>query len=288
MDGAMSVRFKIPCPTYHILPESIREVNRMERKRKKVNRGINMMNFWSATIAKDKKRKKNGNKGFSLVELIIVIAIMSILAAAIAPAIIRYIDKSRKAVDIETAQCIFEAANLASCSWDDDINQGWGIAITAGVACETVNSNGHRHDKDPSDGNTYKIYPVAWARGVKKGNWENSVFKSTLDKGDNGNKQRAFTDEFLKNLYHRDGVGQTYNGVNGTNAYDGEKDQLCMEFRFKKNAGQGDPECWILYIRGDNYKPEVWIGDKNFNGRGSGQPVKPLYRMYPDPCSDYK
>ena len=37
------------------------------------------------------------NKGFSLVELIIVIAIMAILAAAIAPALIRYIDKSRSA-----------------------------------------------------------------------------------------------------------------------------------------------------------------------------------------------
>ena len=43
---------------------------------------------------------KKSNKGFSLVELIIVIAIMAILAAAIAPALIRYIDKSRKADDL--------------------------------------------------------------------------------------------------------------------------------------------------------------------------------------------
>ena len=33
--------------------------------------------------------KKTNNKGFSLVELIIVIAIMAILAGAIAPALIR-------------------------------------------------------------------------------------------------------------------------------------------------------------------------------------------------------
>lgn len=43
------------------------------------------------------------NKGFSLVELIIVIAIMAILAAAIAPALIRYIDKSRRADDVTAA-----------------------------------------------------------------------------------------------------------------------------------------------------------------------------------------
>ena len=36
------------------------------------------------------------NNGFSLVELIIVIAIMAILATVIAPALIRFIDKSRK------------------------------------------------------------------------------------------------------------------------------------------------------------------------------------------------
>ena len=53
------------------------------------------------------------NKGFSLVELIIVIAIMAILAAAIAPALIRYIDKSRRADDVAAAETINTAAQAA-------------------------------------------------------------------------------------------------------------------------------------------------------------------------------
>ena len=53
------------------------------------------------------------NKGFSLVELIIVIAIMAILAAAIAPALIRYIDKSRKADDVTAAGTVATAASAA-------------------------------------------------------------------------------------------------------------------------------------------------------------------------------
>lgn len=53
------------------------------------------------------------NNGFSLVELIIVIAIIAILAAAIAPALIRYISKSRRATDVETADVILDAVDAA-------------------------------------------------------------------------------------------------------------------------------------------------------------------------------
>ena len=58
------------------------------------------------------------NKGFSLVELIIVIAIMAILAAAIAPALIRYIDKSRKADDVAAAETVNTAVNAALANED--------------------------------------------------------------------------------------------------------------------------------------------------------------------------
>ena len=83
------------------------------------------------------------NKGFSLVELIIVIAIMAILAAAIAPALIRYINKARRADDLTAAGEIVSAANTAMTNEaaNDEIMTaaGTGNAI-ASVA--TINGSG--------------------------------------------------------------------------------------------------------------------------------------------------
>lgn len=49
------------------------------------------------------------NKGFSLVELIIVLAIMAVLVGVIAPMLIKYVEKSRVSADIQLCDAIHDA-----------------------------------------------------------------------------------------------------------------------------------------------------------------------------------
>ena len=56
-----------------------------------------------------KKQKSMGNKGFSLVELIIVIAIMAILVGVLAPQLLKYVERSRQAKDIQAVDTVHTA-----------------------------------------------------------------------------------------------------------------------------------------------------------------------------------
>ena len=54
----------------------------------------------------NKKQKSLTNKGFSLVELIIVIAIMAVLVGVLAPQFLKYVEQSRKSKDIQAASSL--------------------------------------------------------------------------------------------------------------------------------------------------------------------------------------
>lgn len=56
--------------------------------------------------------KKMNNKGFSLVELIIVIAIMAILLVVLAPQYLKYVEKSRNSTDLQNAAEIVSALQI--------------------------------------------------------------------------------------------------------------------------------------------------------------------------------
>lgn len=57
-----------------------------------------------------KKYTKSNKKGFTLVELIVVLVILAVLAAMLVPALVGYIDRARAEKEYQTASTVYGAA----------------------------------------------------------------------------------------------------------------------------------------------------------------------------------
>ena len=97
-----------------------------------------------------KKVRRINNEGFSLVELIIVIAIMAILAAALAPQLIKYIDNSRKSADVQSGQSIATAVGVALTNekaYSDALSSMTGSPLSATYWVSECDSSGDEFEK---------------------------------------------------------------------------------------------------------------------------------------------
>lgn len=83
-------------------------------------------------------KKEMNNKGFSLVELIIVIAIMAILIVVLAPQYLKYVERSRNSTDLQNVTELKNAVEIYAADPESPqaVNAAFTITVTRNnVSC---------------------------------------------------------------------------------------------------------------------------------------------------------
>ena len=163
-----------------------------------------------------KKLAKN-NKGFSLVELIVVIAIMAVLVGVLAPQLIKYVEKSREATDIQNCDSI--ATSLKSYYSDKEGKTG-SMTVTLKTTGLDENSKKDPAIKDAGLENT-KLKGTGWGKDgiIITYNFESGKITYTAN-SDHYNATNS--DEIRPGKAPASGDGG--NGGNGGNGGDGGND----------------------------------------------------------------
>lgn len=88
------------------------------------------------------KKENMNNKGFSLVELIIVIAIMAILIVVLAPQYLKYVEKSRVSSDQTTIVEYINAMQVIAADPDITLDSSKSYTLTSAANSDEIKVSG--------------------------------------------------------------------------------------------------------------------------------------------------
>lgn len=157
-------------------------------------------------------KKKNDNKGFSLVELIIVVAIMAILVGLLAPQYIKYVEKSRKSADASNLSEMVNAVQVYAADEEQNLAAGtYTIKIdkdgtTVSAAIEKAIS------ASAPDYKTVKLKSNKWLKDATTGssNKENATeIEADIEIDNDGGTKVTYKPAAVQEFVKGNGTGKT-------------------------------------------------------------------------------
>ena len=165
--------------------------------------------------------------GFTLVELIVVIAIIGVLAAILIPSMIGYVKKSKRSSDITSAKTIYDTV-MAVISDDDDVMKSF-------TANNTTHEVTIKNSDDPENGdsNTYTLCIVCSKDGAANAGGNRSLWSG-------GSEEARVFQDALNGM-----MGKGKNPIRYT----------------RSDSGKPLNRWFICYHDGNGIDTEIWVGD---------------------------
>ena len=138
---------------------------------------------------------KKNNSGFSLVELIIVIAIMAVLIGVLAPQFIKYVERSRESTDLQNVEEVKTAVESYVADHGEKLTASVTVTLTAGG---TIKSSIDLSEYGVDYTNGIKVKSTKWnpttltwtydITGAKAYQWQVPTGSATYFKADGSDK----------------------------------------------------------------------------------------------------
>jgi len=228
-------------------------------------------------------------KGFTLIEMVVVIAIIGVLAAIIVPSVMNYIRKSQRRVDTANAKQIWTA--IQGLLADDYVAHDYALNksgkkkgdwttessffCSEGISapCRMVDVYSHGNNKPEQ----YKLCIVAMCVAKKGGGG-----KDNYGFWNPAQDEHTYFVEKLNGCSWED--AQKNGKKNKDQGFVGDSTEFLWPMKYLTHKDNVKTDCWIIGWRVEDQRVEIWSGNTTASGGGGKFPV---YRVWPDPCDEY-